>query len=53
VIGERLAAYERQTQPLVEYYTVRKLLSPVDGMAVADSVTESIEKILDRAKAAK
>jgi hypothetical protein len=28
-------------------------LSPVDGMANADAVTESIEKILDRAKAAK
>ena len=53
VIGERLAAYDRQTRPLVEYYTVRKLLSPVDGMAQADAVTESIEKILDRAKAAK
>ncbi len=26
VIGERLAAYDRQTQPLVEYYTVRGLL---------------------------
>jgi adenylate kinase len=53
VIGERLAAYDTQTQPLVEYYTVRKLLSAVDGMADADSVTLSIDKILDKAKAAK
>ena len=53
VISERLAAYERQTQPLVEYYTVRKLLSPVDAMAEADMVTESIAKILDGAKALK
>jgi adenylate kinase len=53
VIGERLAAYDTQTQPLVEYYTVRKLLSAVDGMADADSVTLSISKILDKAKAAK
>jgi adenylate kinase len=53
VIGERLAAYDRQTQPLVEYYTSRGLLSPVDAMAAADTVTESIAGILDGAKAHK
>ena len=53
VIGERLAAYDRQTQPLVEYYTSRKLLSPVDGMADADIVTGCITRILDGAKALK
>jgi len=50
VIGERLAAYDRQTQPLVEYYTKRGLLSPVDAMADADAVTGSIAGILDGAK---
>ena len=49
VIGERLAAYDRQTQPLVEYYTSRKLLSAVDAMAKADAVTECISRILDGA----
>jgi adenylate kinase len=53
VISERLAAYDRQTQPLVKYYTVRRLLTPVDAMADADSVTESIAGILDGAKASK
>jgi adenylate kinase len=53
VIGERLSAYNRQTQPLVEYYTVRKLLSPVNAMTDADTVTESIARILDGAKARK
>jgi len=53
VIGERLAAYDRQTQPLVEYYTVRGLLRPVDAMSIADVVTESIARILDGAKAHK
>ena len=53
VIGERLSAYDRQTQPLVEYYTLQGLLSPVDAMAAADMVTESIAGILDRAKALK
>jgi adenylate kinase len=50
VIGERLAAYDRQTKPLVEYYSVRRLLSPVDAMSVADVVTESIARILDGVK---
>ena len=50
VIGERLAAYNRQTQPLVEYYTVRGQLTPVDAMADADAVTSSIAKILDGEK---
>jgi len=50
VIGERLAAYDRQTQPLVEYYTKRGLLSPVDALADADAVTGSIAGILDGAK---
>jgi len=49
VIGERLAAYDRQTQPLVEYYTSRKLLSAVDAMAKADAVTDCISRILDGA----
>jgi adenylate kinase len=53
VIGERLAAYDRQTVPLVEYYSDRGLLSPIDGMAEADTVTESISRILDGAKAAR
>ena len=53
VIGERLAAYDRQTRPLVEYYTVRKQLSPVDAMAVADVVTESIARVLNGVKAHK
>jgi adenylate kinase len=51
VIGERLAAYDRQTQPLVEYYVSRGLLHSVDAMADADKVTDSIASILDKAKA--
>ena len=53
VIGERLAAYDRQTRPLVEYYKVRKQLTPVDAMAVADVVTESIARVLNGVKAQK
>ncbi len=46
VISERLTAYERQTQPLVEYYSARGLLRSVDGMAAADAVTASVMRIL-------
>jgi adenylate kinase len=53
VISERLAAYERQTKPLVEYYTLRRLLRPIDAMSIADVVTESIARILDGAIAHK
>jgi len=53
VIGERLAAYDRQTQPLVEYYIRQGLLSPVDAMANADVVTEAIARVLDGANALK
>jgi adenylate kinase len=53
VISERLAAYERQTKPLVEYYTLRGLLRPIDAMSIADVVTESIARILDGAIAHK
>jgi adenylate kinase len=53
VIGERLHAYDLQTQPLVKFYTAQRLLSPVDGMADADTVTASINKILNGAKAHK
>ncbi len=35
VIAERLAAYERQTRPLVDYYRQRGVLKDVDGMAAA------------------
>jgi adenylate kinase len=49
VIKERFAAYDAQTLPLVDYYRARGVLSSVDAMAEADTVTVSIRKILDGA----
>jgi adenylate kinase len=49
VIGERLAAYERQTRPLVDFYKGRGLLKAVDGMGDVDRVTASVLEILDGA----
>ncbi len=48
VVRERLAAYERQTRPLVEYYRRQGVLRDLDGAAPADRVAEALEKILER-----
>lgn len=45
-VKERLAVYERQTQPLIEYYKDKDLLSVVDGTKAINEVFESVCKIL-------
>lgn len=45
-VSARLAAYHRQTAPLLPYYAANDLLRVVDGMAEMDTVTAEIEKIL-------
>ena len=45
-VKERLAVYERQTQPLIEYYKGKDLLSVVDGTKAINEVFESICRIL-------
>src|SRR5260370_14749046 len=47
VIGERLAAYERQTRPLVDFSKGRGLMKAVDGTGDVDRVTASVLEILD------
>jgi len=47
VIGERLATYDRQTQPLVEYYRSRGSLFDVDAGGEVISMTRTVLKILD------
>jgi adenylate kinase len=49
VVRERLAAYERQTAPLVEYYKRRGALESVDGMAPVEDVHRSLLATLKRA----
>jgi adenylate kinase len=46
VIAERLAAYESQTRPLVDYYRRQGVLVDVDGMALPASVTGRVLEIL-------
>lgn len=50
VIRERLAQYERQTRPLVEYYRRQGVLEDVDGSADVDTVTQAVLGILARAR---
>ena len=50
VIAERLAAYERQTRPLVDYYRRRGVLTDVDGMVAPGSVTNNVLELLAQKK---
>ncbi len=50
VIRERLAAYERLTKPLVEYYRKQGALEDVDGSADVETVTGKVLEILARAR---
>ena len=50
VIAERLAAYERQTRPLVDYYRGRGVLKDVDGMAAPAAVTKNVLQLLAQKK---
>jgi len=42
----RLAAYHKQTAPILPYYAERGVLEGVDGMADIDEVTKQIESLL-------
>lgn len=45
-VRERLDIYDRQTQPLIDYYKSKNLLSIVDGTKAINEVFESICNIL-------
>ncbi len=49
-IRNRMAVYDEQTSPLVEYYRRAKLLSSVDGMLPIDKVGEAIIALLEEVK---
>ncbi len=50
VIAPRLAAYEKQTAPLVAYYRSQGVLEDVNGAASVDEVTRHVLDILRRAR---
>ncbi len=43
VIRERLAVYSRETEPVLEYYRRREVVTVLDGNRPLDEVTESID----------
>ena len=48
-VSERLEVYERQTQPLIDFYKEKNLLSTVDGTKAINEVFEGICDILGSA----
>jgi adenylate kinase len=51
VIDHRLEVYDRQTEPLLEYYRERGLLLSVDGERPVDEVTQLLVVALDGVRA--
>lgn len=47
-IRRRLDLYERETAPLIEWFTERDLLVEVDGMGDPDEVTVRLIRVIDR-----
>jgi adenylate kinase len=47
-VRDRLTVYNKQTAPLVKYYTEQGNLHSVDGMTDITHVTAAIGRILDR-----
>jgi adenylate kinase len=48
VIRQRLVAYRRQTEPLLEYYAGRGLLKSIDGLGTVDEIFDRAKIVLDQ-----
>jgi adenylate kinase len=48
VIENRIEIYNRQTQPLIDYYKEKKLYTSVNGIGTIDQIFESICKVIDQ-----
>jgi adenylate kinase len=51
VVAERLAAYRRQTEPLIEYYRSRGLLRQVDGTQSIEATDRAVTGLLNASPA--
>jgi adenylate kinase len=47
-IKKRLAKYERETAPLIDWYQCRGLLEVVDGQGTTDEVSARVFQVIDR-----
>jgi adenylate kinase len=52
IVRERLKVYQRQSKPLVEYYSVRPTFRSIDGNQRADVVTAAVDSAVSEAAAA-
>ena len=48
VIRQRLAAYRKQTEPLLAYYAGRGLLKSIDGLGTVEEFFDRAKTVLDR-----
>jgi adenylate kinase len=51
IVRERLKVYQRQTKPLVDYYSSRDTFRSIDGNQAADVVTAAIDQAISEAVA--
>jgi adenylate kinase len=47
VIRQRLVAYRKQTEPLLDYYRGRDLLKSIDGLGTVDEIFDRAKRVLD------
>lgn len=52
IVRERLKVYQRQSKPLVDYYSVRRTFRSIDGNQPADVVTAAVDAALNMAASA-
>jgi adenylate kinase len=50
IVNERLAIYERETEPVINFYRKMGLLEDVDGARTIDEISLSISRVLDKLK---
>jgi adenylate kinase len=50
VIRQRLVAYRKQTEPLLNYYSRRQLLKSIDGLGSVDDIFGRAKAVLDAIK---
>jgi adenylate kinase len=51
IVRERLKVYQRQTKPLVDYYSSRGTFRAIDGHQAPDVVTAAVDRAIDLATA--
>ena len=52
IVRERLKVYQRQSKPLVDYYSMRATFRSIDGNQPADVVTSAVDAAIQAAAAA-